>query len=170
MGFEEAVSDAGPLIHLAQISKLELLEKIFGRILIPEKVRKEVIDRGKEKGLPNASVVEEAIKAGWIVIQEEIDDRIGKLAEQAGISEGETTAILLARERKCPVLLDDLAARRFAMGLGLKVIGSVGILIKATGEGLVGKAEALSALEKLAKVMWLSIDVYEQARKVIEES
>ena len=41
-------------------------------------------------------------------------------------------------------MIDDLAARRFAAGLGL------------------------DALDKLALVMWLSVSVYEDVRKVVE--
>lgn len=49
------------------------------------------------------------------------------------------------------------------------MVGSVGVLIKATKTGIVSKEEALDALEKLAKVMWLRIDVCEDAGKTIKE-
>lgn len=71
------------------------------------------------------------------------------------------------RRKGCPVLLDDLAARRFAIGLGLEVVGSVGVLIKSVREHEISKEAAFDALGKLAKVMWLSIEVYEDARKTI---
>ncbi len=45
-----AVSNAGPLIHLAKIGRLNLLKDIFNEIVIPRTVKEEVIDRGKEKG------------------------------------------------------------------------------------------------------------------------
>jgi len=77
-------------------------------------------------------------------------------------------AIAQARRKRCPVLLDDLAARRFAIGLGLEVVGSVGVLIKSAIEHKRSKEGALDALQKLARVVWLSIDVYEDARKTIE--
>jgi predicted nucleic acid-binding protein len=75
---------------------------------------------------------------------------------------------MLARRKKCPVLIDDLAARRFAIGLGLEVVGSIGILIRCARVKTISKSEALEALEKLGRVMWLSIDVYEDSRKIIE--
>jgi len=43
------------------------------------------------------------------------------------------------RRKRCPVLLDDLAARRFAIGLGLEVVGSVGVLIKSAKEYKISK-------------------------------
>ena len=50
-----ATSNADPLIHLARIGRLNLLKEIFDEIIIPETVKVEVIDRGKEKGKPNVS-------------------------------------------------------------------------------------------------------------------
>lgn len=47
------------------------------------------------------------------------------------------------------------------------MVGSVGVLIKSAREYKISKEEALDALENLARVMWLSIDVYEDARKTI---
>jgi len=85
-----------------------------------------------------------------------------------GIEIGETAAIMLARGKNCPILLDDLAARRFATGLGLEVAGSIGVLIRSAKIRKLSKIEALDALERLARVMWLSVDVYEDARKAIE--
>jgi len=41
-------------------------------------------------------------------------------------------------------------------------------LIKSAIEHKISKEGALDALQKLAKVMWLRIDVYEDARKTIE--
>jgi len=44
----------------------------------------------------------------------------------------------------------------------------VGILIRAVRTGLISKSEGLDDLEKLAEVMWLSVDVYGNAIRVIE--
>lgn len=165
MGFEMIVSNAGPLIHLAKISKLKLLKALFGEVVIPYAVKEEVVERGKEKGKADAFLIEEGIKEGWIVTVEDID--LSEIAERAGIEEAETIAIMHARRKECPVLLDDLAARRFAIGLGLEVVGSVGVLIKSVREHEISKEAAFDALEKLAKVMWLSIEVYEDAGKTI---
>ena len=165
MGFEMIVSNAGPLIHLARISKLKLLKALFGEVVIPYAVKEEVVERGKEKGKADAFLIEEGLKEGWIVTVEDID--MGEIAERAGIEEAEAIAIMHARRKRCPVLLDDLAARRFAISLGLEVVGSVGVLIMSAKECKISKEEALDSLEKLAKVMWLRIDVYEGARKAI---
>ena len=41
------VSNAGPLIALAKISQLSLLQALFGELSIPEEVQREIVVRGK---------------------------------------------------------------------------------------------------------------------------
>ncbi|MDI6860166.1 MAG: hypothetical protein QMC85_06700 [Methanocellales archaeon] len=162
------ISNSGPLIHLARIGKLKLLKELFGEVVIPYAAKKEVVDRGKEEGMADAFLIENEIENGWIVIDHDINDKVKEIAERVGIEIGEAIAIMLARRRRCPILLDDLAARRFAIDLGLEVIGSIGVLIRAAKVQKISKNEALDALDKLAVVMWLSVGVYEDARKTIE--
>lgn len=159
-----AVSNAGPLIHLAKIGRLNLLKEIFEEVIVPRTVKIGVIDRGVEKGEPDAFIIG---NADWIKVVEDPPD-VNLLAEKVGIHRGEAAAILLARSLKVPVLLDDSDARKFALGLGLEVIGSVGILIRAVRTGLISKSEGLDDLEKLAEVMWLSVDVYGNAIRIME--
>ena len=108
------------------------------------------------------------VENGWIVIDKSNNTKLKELAKSAGIHIGEAAAIMLAKSMKCPVLIDDLAARRFAIGMGLEVVGSIGVLIRCAKVLKISKIEALETLEKLGSVMWLSIDVYEDARKIIE--
>ncbi|MBU4076808.1 MAG: hypothetical protein KKD46_04320 [Euryarchaeota archaeon] len=162
------VSNSGPLIHLARIDRLKLLKELFGKVIIPHEVKLEVVDRGKDEGMADAFLIEIEIENGWIEIEQGNKDTVKEIAESAGIDIGEAAAIMLARRRELPVLIDDLAARRFAAGLGLEVAGSIGVLIKSGRLHLISKGDALEALDKLARVMWLSIDVYEDARKAIE--
>ena len=164
---EVVISNSGPLIHLARMGRLNLLRQLFGTVAIPVGVKIEVVDRGNEEGAADAFLMESEIRAGWSVIEEiDISDRIKEIAESMGIEIGETAAIMLARRKNCMILLDDLAARRFA--IGLEVAGSIGVLIRSAKIRRLSKSEALDALDKLARVMWLSVDVYEDARKTIE--
>ncbi len=159
-----AVSNAGPLIHLTKIGRLNILGDIFEEVIIPQTVRVEVVDRGKEKGEPDAFLIGDA---EWIRIAED-PPQADELAERVGIHRGEACAILLARSLNIPVLLDDSDARKFALGFGVEVVGSIGLIVKAVKMGLISKDDGLRDLEKLAGVMWLSVDVYERARKIIE--
>jgi predicted nucleic acid-binding protein len=164
------VSDAGPIIHLAKIDGLELLKRIFSEVLITEEVFREVVLRGKEAGAPDAMLIEQAVEEGWIKVRKVRPPRgFKKLAENAGTEVAETCSIYLARANGLPVLIDDAAARAFASGLRLEVIGSVGVLLAAFGRGLISRKEAIRKLDGLSKVMWLGVDVYRDALAVLKK-
>jgi predicted nucleic acid-binding protein len=91
-----AISDAGPLIHLAEIDSLELLAT-FDTLLVPETVYEEVDVGGVPDGLADLSY--ERVAAD--------ESRIG--AEE--LDAGERAAIAVAEERGIVLLTDDLAAR-----------------------------------------------------------
>ena len=128
-----AVSNSGPLIHLARANALNILKGLYSKVLIPREVEFEVVLRGKEKGYPDAFLVEEAIQEGWIkVIEVNVPHRYLSLALRAGLHEAEAKVVWLAREERLTALLDDNAARDFARLLGVKVRGSIGIVLEAT--------------------------------------
>ncbi len=165
-----ATSDAGPLIHLSKIRLLELLKSTY-HITIPAEVKVEVVDQGKRKGSADALLIENAIKEGWItVVTVGLPDGFARLCELAGLQKGEAAVLGLAMERKTPALLDDQAARMLGRSLGIPVRGTLGILVEAVRKNSLGKAQALSKLDELSDVMYLSGELYRLARRAIEEA
>jgi predicted nucleic acid-binding protein len=151
---------------LAKAGVITIFKKLFDEILIPEAVKVEVVDRGKDEGFADAFLIEKGIEDGWISVVSN-PHGIEELAEKAGIEYGEASAISLALQKGYLLLMDDLATRRFAAGLGLEITGSVGVILRAVREGKLSKDEAIDALDKLSEVMWLSVEVYKEARKAI---
>ena len=165
---KSAVSNSGPLIHLAKVGLLELLKKY--EIIIPSQVKLEVVDKGKELGHSDALLVEKAIEEGWIKeIQVENDEKFSKIAEISGLHEAEIAAILYSYKNKYVVLLDDDPARIFARNLGLEVRGSLGILIQGAIEEKVSYKMAKNALDNLAEIMFLSSTIYKFVDKKLKE-
>ena len=139
----KVISNASVLIGLSSIGMLLLLRERFPEgILVPEAVWREVVDEGAER--PGAR---EVSAANWIKIQKVNDDGMVRLL-RAELDEGEAETIALAYEMSADVvLLDERDARRAAIRMGLKVLGTVGILLwgKKTGK-LVSLREQLDAL------------------------
>ncbi|MFC7028716.1 nucleic acid-binding protein [Halomicroarcula sp. GCM10025324] len=131
-----AVSDAGPLIHLAEIDSLELLEA-FDTLLVPETVYKEIDAGGVPDGLADLSY--ELVEAD--------DSRAG--AEK--LDAGERAAIAVAIERGVVLLTDDLAARQAASDVGVEVHGSIGVIALGHGRGLLNRDEATSRMRTLQR-------------------
>ncbi|MCS4541927.1 MAG: hypothetical protein HY929_06375 [Euryarchaeota archaeon] len=157
----EAISDSGPLIHLAQIEKFELLTT-FSKIYIPRKVYEEVCVKGK----PGET---ELKKAKNIEILEVLDEDTEKIRDKVGsfrLDEGELHALSLCNKlRKRIFLTDDLDAREAGENLGFKVHGSAGIIARAYREGLINLKETKKALNDLYSISKLFI-----TKAIIEEA
>ncbi len=88
------VSNSTVLIYLAKIGKLNLLKRLFKKILIPAEVFNEVVIRGKEQQHFDALIVEKAVEDGWIEVK---DITAYEELEGFGIDPGEAQAISLAK-------------------------------------------------------------------------
>jgi len=134
------VSNTSPLLNLAIIGQLSLLNEQFGTILIPQAVREEL---RIENDLLGSRVIQEAIEVGWIQI-EEVKDRPFVKILQRELDKGEAETIALALESGAEwTLLDEREGRRVAKSLGLRITGVLGILLRARREG------KLASLEKV---------------------
>src|SRR5262249_48242636 len=119
-----------PLIALADVGQFELLHRLFENVIIPPAVRAEVLSE------PAMAEVQAAISAGWLREQQPEQTGLIHLLNET-LELGESEAIALAQQLSPQwVILDDLAARRTAEGLGLPVVGTLGILLLAKGAGL----------------------------------
>lgn len=161
-----AVSNSGPLIHLAKAGLLDLLQ--LYNVVIPAEVKYEVVDRGKEKGFSDAFLVEKAVE-DWIgTFDLEVESRFERVARVAGLHEAEINVIYYAYQNGLTALLDDDAARVFARDLGVEVRGSLGVLVKGLKEGAISYSKAVEGLDRLSEVMYLSSDIYKLVLKELE--
>ncbi len=137
------VSNTTPLIGLASIQRFDLLRQLFGEIHIPQAVHDEAVAAGREEGGAKREVSE----AEWIKIVP-VKDRLAVdvLLDELDLGEAET--IVLARELGADwVLMDERKGRRKLDQLGLKKVGTVGLLLRAKQAGFI--AAVRSELERL---------------------
>jgi hypothetical protein len=159
MTFWERKGFLSVLIGLSSIGKLLLRREKFPEgVLVPEAVWREVVHEGGER-----LGAREVATADWITVQKVNAEGTVRLL-RAELDEGEAEAIALAHEVGADVvLLDERDARRAARRMGLKVLGTVGILLwaKQTGK-LLSLREQLEALQSRGKFR-LSQRLYERA-------
>jgi predicted nucleic acid-binding protein len=161
----KVVANASVLIGLSAIGQLSLLHERFPEgILVSKAVWKEVVEGGGKR--PGAK---EVAGADWITVREVKTKEIVQLL-QAELDEGEAETIALGQEVKADmILLDEREARQAAKRLGLRVLGTVGILIWARRAGKISRLrEALDALQTKAKFR-LSPTLYERALREVGE-
>ena len=143
-----AISNSGPLIHLALIDLLRILEQY--EILIPVVVRNEVVEKGKARGYCDALLIEKKIEEGSIKeISIEIDNKFEAAAQIAGLLKAKIAVTYSAYKNEIIALLDDDAARIFARGMAIKVKGTLGVLIDGFNIKLISSQEALLGLNIL---------------------
>ncbi len=138
------VSNTSPLIGLSNIGKLKILHDVFGEVVVPPAVGREF---GEE--LP-----------GWITVKAPKNrPLVQALLESLG--DGESEAIALAIELNADFLiLDDLKARKIARKLGLRVIGTAGLLLLAKKRGVIKEVKPL-LMELVEKGFRISNEVIE---------
>lgn len=150
----KVVADASPLIALGRIRRLDLLQSLFERILVPDAVWREVVESDPEK-----TGAADVAGAGWIQCGRVQDSAMVALLRH-DLGAGEAEAIVLAREAKADfVLMDERLGRSAARSLGLNVVGLVGILIEGRERGLITDApEIMTRLHREAG-FWLSSEL-----------
>lgn len=133
------IADTGPLNYLIQIGRVDILPRLFERVVIPNAVR---IERSHPLAPPSVRAWMQAPPA-WLEIHETHD-----ISPVAGLDEGEAAAISLALSIHADMLLIDERTRsRVAQTRGLRVTGTLGVLDLAAERGLIDFADAIRALE-----------------------
>jgi len=94
-----------------------------------------------------------------------------RLVDETRIGFGEAGALILARDKKVPAILDDKEARALAKSWNLDYTSTVMVLYEAFVKNLISYDELVEDLAKLTRVMWISTDVItdviERAKKVV---
>ncbi|MCR4315891.1 MAG: DNA-binding protein [Planctomycetes bacterium] len=143
-GAEESstvVCDSGPLIHLDELGKADLIND-FRRVYLPESVLREV------KRIRPAAL---SVVKFESVDRSEIDLRpVDSLRVLYSLHEGEVEAIAIAMGGKAGILLcDDMAARLAATSVSIEVHGTIGVLIRAIRRNLLTKNEVVQLLKSI---------------------
>jgi len=138
-----AICDAGPLIHLAEIGCLDLLQD-FQALLIPEQVREEVA-----RHRPDA-LVASGLPVRFVPIEVSRDPNFKALVKAFSLDAGEQAALSLMDQMPNALLLtDDAAARLAAKALGFRSQGSLGVLLRAMRLGRRTKTAVLATLREI---------------------
>ncbi len=147
------VSNSSIIIALARICHLDLMEKLFKKVIVPEAVWKEVTVEGK----PGR---EKILRARFIHVEKTGNKRLVAFLEEF-VDRGEAEAIVLALELNADLLLiDDRDARNLAKKLGLQVMGTLGVLALAKYIGLIREVKPI--IDKLIETgFWISRRILE---------
>ena len=154
------ISNSSPLILLAKINKLSVLEKLYKKIHISHEVYNETIIKGKKENYGDAALIERHINEIIFVIKLNLEYK--KEAEKLSniLGSGESEAIALCLQEKAKLfLVDNLEPRKIAQVKGIKCRSTPGILLEALKRKGITFNEYESAIKELSKYAWLSGDI-----------
>lgn len=149
------VSDTSPLLNLALVDRLALLEAQFSEVTVPQQVWDELTD-----GADGLEALRELREDGFLhLVEVERSDLFVELFHELDL--GETAAICYAVEENADlVLLDERDGRRVARRHDLNVTGVIGVLLRGAKTGAVDLEHELDALREAG--FWISDDLYSQ--------
>jgi predicted nucleic acid-binding protein len=140
---------------LSKAGRLGLLRRLYERVVVPEEVYRETVEKGLAEGFADAFVIKEAVKEGWVEVSASTEadgDLCRRMMEGASeIHAGEAQALAMALRLGLRLLMDDASGRALAEGLGLRVNGTVHVVLKALAEGHLTSEEAKDTVLRLVE-------------------
>lgn len=138
------VSDTTPLITLLKVQHLDLLQVYFGEVQIPKAVYDELTC--DERFAAEAELIR---NCSFIHVVELTDDKSVSLLRRAtGLDLGESEAIVLTDEINADLLLmDEARGRDVAKQMGLKIMGTIGLLMASYQSGIISADEIRKCIE-----------------------
>lgn len=129
------VADSSALVALSICDCLQLLDSLFGEVTVPQAVYDEVCIANKPES--------QALKA-YLSGKVSKDKPSITIQKSAGLGKGELASMALYKHLAADMLLvDDACAKKVAYLNNLEVMGSLGVLLLAKKQGLIGSVQPL---------------------------
>lgn len=152
-------SDTAPLSTLAQMGWLDWLRQRWGEVIAPEAVWAEL---GKMKDPVTTAALDSARHDGWLRILPASNVRLtNSLLEEIDPGEAETIALALEIGAEF-VMIDDRVARESAKRHGLRLAGTMSMVIWAKRQGIIPSARDAALLVRQRTRFFLSDDFIEE--------
>ena len=158
----KVIVNSTPIIVLSNINQLELLQKLYNDIYIPQAVYDEVTEK-------EDSACHQIKICNWIHVCK-IKNESEKRMYQAKLHDGEVEVMILAKEnpQDTTVIIDDNAAKKTAKFLGLKVTGTLGIILKAKQQNLIPSVTTI--MDKLIQNgFYITPKIYDLVKNAVGE-
>ncbi len=157
----KVVSNTTPIISLLKINQLEVLQELYKEIYVPNEVFQEV-EAGKSKNF-----YEDLSKLEWVNIVK-IKDEVA-VKSFIDLDAGEAEAIILASEINADlIILDEKLGRLYATNMGLRITGTIGVLIKAKQSGLLSNIRPLID-ELINQGIWINEKLKHEVLRIVGE-
>jgi len=152
--------DSCSLIYVTKAGLIPLLQEMYGKLIITEKVFEETVTQGTKRGYPDAFLIWKYVIEGTITVIEATKEIYMKKISASNrlykLGQGEWETIIEAKNESCTALIDDLLARKIAKEESVTAIPIDIVLIEALIRHKLTENEFYSLLNKVSKVKALT--------------
>jgi len=127
------VINASPIILYARIGRLDVIERLAPRVIVPATFIEDI-----KAGIRKDETAKDAV--AWALRYQQPDISIPTTVERWDLGQGESQVISFCLQGERWAVLDDRMARRCISARGLKMIGSLGMILRARKLGLIDAA------------------------------
>jgi predicted nucleic acid-binding protein len=155
------IFNSSPLIYLTKVSLTRLLKEIPETKFTTTRVFNEIVQEGKKKGAPEASLLENMFKQETIKLCNPKDEKhlksVKKMSaetERQPLHEAEAEVLCLAKELNGIAIADDQVARSVAKLLEIELHGTGYILGKIFATDKIKKEELVEKVKQMRDEGW----------------
>ncbi|MEM2130813.1 MAG: DUF3368 domain-containing protein [Candidatus Bathyarchaeia archaeon] len=166
------VFNSTPLIYLVKVGLSKVLEDLKTEKVMSPEVKRETVDEGKRKGVPDAIVLEKLFSSNvFRVVEPKDKEFLSRLLRASGLHVTDAEVLALAQELDGLAVVDDEVARKMAKVYGIAYAGTLYVLVKAVCDGVISKERAKRAVNEMVFVGWrCSVETYARIMEVLEKA
>ena len=159
------VLNSTPLIHLTKVN----VSYVFKGAYTTPEVKKEVVDKGKAIGAPDAVLIGNMIEDGKIKVIKPKESVLDGFKGITGLHAADAEVLAVAKEMDATAIVDDKVARGIARMYGIKTKGSIFFIFNEFSSGKMTKEEAKKKINAMISSGWrCSIEDYQKIISVLD--
>ena len=156
------IFNATPLIYLAKVDALNLVDHREEHCVIPKSVYVEVVEAGIEAGYTDARRVEAAVEADTFdVVSIEEKPLRAKLTDSPNLSDADAAVLACTANRDGVAVMDETAGRDAASVEEITTRGTAYLVLSLVRQGTIIAEEAPTVIDTMVEEGWYcSTDMY----------
>ena len=164
------VFDATPLIYLAKVDRLALVQHLEASCVLPERVYEEVVETGLEQGSPDARRIERSVDADrFAILSVETTALLTRLQDNSNLSDADVAVLACADAHDGVAMMDETYGRDVAAAEGITTRGTAYLVLKLASEGTLSVDDARTVIDAMIDEGWYCApDVYAKIIQKLE--
>jgi predicted nucleic acid-binding protein len=156
------VFDTTPLISLAKIDRLDIVERLDQPCLVPESVYGEVVDDGLDAGYPDVRRIDQRVEDGTLEVVSVAETALAaRLLGNDSLSDANVAVLACAADRDAVAVVDETYGRDVAATEGISTRGTAYLVLSQVSQGPIDVSGGREIIDAMIDEGWYCApDVY----------